>query len=217
MRTRFLAEWVGANAVGLSLGFLAVLQTGFLIQFGSNTELHWTSGALGRGVAPYARFTGLLIGGAILGLAQAWALRGRLPRVTPWVVAAAVGFGLVILVIWPLVRADVWGHIPGPVEPIAITIGGGSLAGVGQWWYLRRNGIVATRWLIFWVGGLVGSVALTFLVFFLVLGVLQLPLNWPAEVALSGFVAGGTAGAMSAVAMSTLPLSEAARSVPARQ
>jgi hypothetical protein len=154
MRTKPLSTWTAANALGLGLGFPAVLQTGFLIQFGLRTELHWTPQALGQGVSIYARLVGLLVGGAILGAAQALVLRSRPVPVVPWIPSTATGFGLVVAVMWPLWAAGLWGQIPGPVEPILITVGGGSLAGVLQYLLLRREGVIATRWLALWVGGL---------------------------------------------------------------
>ena len=96
MKRTPLATWVFANALGLSVGFLAVLQTGFLLQFGLRTELHWTPQALGQGVSIYARLVGLLAGGALLGCAQTLVLRRHSVRVLPWVLCTAAGFGLVV-------------------------------------------------------------------------------------------------------------------------
>ena len=81
--------WVAANAVGLCIGFLTVLQTGFLIQFGLQTELHWTPQALGRGVSIFARLVGLVLGGALFGGAQILVLRSYSIRVIPWVLSTS--------------------------------------------------------------------------------------------------------------------------------
>jgi hypothetical protein len=64
MKRVAVAQWVVANALGLGAGFLVVLQTGFLVQFGLRTELQWTPEALGQGVAIHARLVGLFVGGA---------------------------------------------------------------------------------------------------------------------------------------------------------
>lgn len=206
MQRVFLAKWTAVNALGMAAGFLAVLQTGFLIQFGLNTELHWTPRGLGQGVSIYARFAGLLLGGAILGSAQAFALRRWLRRVIPWIVLTAAGFGLVVAGMWPLWSMGLWGRIPGPVEPIMITVGGGTLAGVFQYLFLRKLAVPAGKWLRRWIGGLVLSLAPTAAVFILLEAVLRVPLSWPAGVALSGLLVGGIAALVSGRALLSIVL-----------
>lgn len=193
--------WVAANAVGLCIGFLTVLQTGFLIQFGFQTELHWTPQALGRGVSIFARLVGLLLGGALLGGAQILVLRSYSIRVIPWVLSTAAGFGLVAFIIWPLWAADLWGRIPGPIEPIIITVGGGTLAGVLQLLLLRRSGYSASKWLSLWIVGLIVSIVPTGLVFMLLEGVLHLSLSWPIQIGINGLIAGGVAALVSGKAL----------------
>ena len=41
MNKKPLFAWTVVNALGLAVGFVAELQTGMLIQFGFNTEMHW--------------------------------------------------------------------------------------------------------------------------------------------------------------------------------
>lgn len=97
--------------------------------------------------------------GLVLGSFQAYALRRRLQRRWPWIVASAVGF-VAILGLEAVRRHVVIGPHAGPVEPIAIALGGGSLAGFLQWLHLRRHGTDPTRWLGRWIAGLaVGIVA----------------------------------------------------------
>ena len=209
----FLAKWSLANAVGLSLGFVAVLQTGFLLQFGLNFGAHWTPGALGQGVWLGYRFIGLLLGGAIFATVQALVLTAVRPRLRLWVLAGALGYGFIAAVIWPFWAAGLWVSIPGPVEPLLITIGGGCLMGLLQWWFLRSNAVNATRWLSRWLLGLVVSLPVTFVVFFVALGILKVQLSWPSQVALSGFIVGGVAGLISAratqnLSFRTLPLTQ---------
>ncbi len=101
----------------------------------------------------------LLIFGAILGAAQYLVLRRLLPQAWPWIVATAIGFPT-ILVLEVVERHIVIGPTRGPVEPILIVFGGGSLAGLLQWLYLRRQAISDWRYPAFWVGGLVLGVVL---------------------------------------------------------
>jgi len=102
-----------------------------------------------------------LVGGAIFGLAQSLVLRSRPVSVSAWILATSAGYGLTAVLLWPLIAIEVLGNIPGPVEPILATVGGGSLAGVVQYLMLRRRGIVASRWLVLWVLGLVASLVPT--------------------------------------------------------
>ena len=197
MKRTPLATWAFANALGLSVGFLAVLQTGFLLQFGLRTELHWTPQALGQGVSIYARLVGLLAGGALLGCAQTLVLRRHSVRVLPWVLCTAAGFGLVVAIIWPLWAANLWGHIPGPIEPIIITVGGGTLAGVLQFLLLRRQAVPAGKWLTLWIAGLVLSMVPTGLVFIVLQQLLRVPLNWPVQIGINGFMVGAFAALVS--------------------
>lgn len=105
--------------------------------------------------------------GALIGWLQATVLRGdaarneasgREPPVGrgAWSLLAAVGFAgiLVLEAVRPGIVAG--GH-PAPIEPILIAVGGGTLAGLLQWLYLRRRGVDAARWLGHWVGGLVAG------------------------------------------------------------
>ncbi|MGD2116187.1 MAG: hypothetical protein PVG07_14125 [Acidobacteriota bacterium] len=101
----------------------------------------------------------LLVFGAILGAAQYLVLRRFLTRAWLWIAATAIGFGA-ILILEAVERHIVIGPTSGPVEPIMIVFGGGSLAGLLQWLYLRRQAISDGRFLAFWIGGLVLGVLL---------------------------------------------------------
>ena len=213
MKKEPLLKWTLANALGLGVGFVASQQTIMLFQYGLDFERHWQFGQQpDRTLSTYA---GILVGaivlGLILGSAQALVLRSRLLRVGPWILATTAGFGLVVAVILPLLAADFWGRIPGPVEPIVITVGGGSLAGVLQYLALRRQGIVASKWLTLWIGGLVASFVPMALVFMSLEG-LGLSLSWPMEVFVMGFIVAGVAAWISGRALfaATLRHEEAA-------
>jgi hypothetical protein len=89
------------------------------------------------------------------------------------------------------------GAIPGPVEPIIVTVGGGSFAGIFQYLSLRRQGIYTPRWLLLWVGGLLAGIVPTALLM-ISLESLGLAPSWPLEVFLNGFIVAGVAAWISA-------------------
>lgn len=101
----------------------------------------------------------LIVFGAIVGAAQYLVLRRLLPRAWLWIVSTAVGFA-VILVLESVERHIVIGPTTGPVEPLLIVLGGGCLAGVLQWLYLRSHASADWRYPVFWSVGLVVGVAL---------------------------------------------------------
>ena len=120
-----------------------------------------------------------------------------------------MGFSVIAVVIWPLIYLGIWGNIPGPVEPLTLLIGGGSLAGVAQFTLLRRQNVNASKWLGFWILGLVLSVIPTALVFTLLAGPLGVTPSWPVEVGLTGLLVGGFAALVSGKAlMQCLPQQE---------
>ena len=81
-----------------------------------------------------------------------------------------------------------------------MTVGGGSLAGVLQYLALRRQGIVASKWLVRWLAGLVASMVPTALLFMSLEG-LRVSLSWPMVVFLSGFMVAGVAAWISGKAL----------------
>lgn len=100
-----------------------------------------------------------LLFGLIVGMFQYYILRKILKRAGPWILGSVCGFTAILLfeVIKPHL---VIGPHEGPLEPIIIALGGGSLAGFFQWIYLRSTGVNATRWLFLWIGGImVGIIA----------------------------------------------------------
>ncbi len=202
MKEKPLLMWISANALGLGVGFVAALYTLRLIEFGFDTEVYWKSGASGLGGLVYyaSKLVSLLVLGAILGSAQALILRSRSVRVAPWILSTTTGFGLIVAVIWLLIAANLWGGIPGPVEPLIILVGGGSLAGILQYLALRRQGIHAPKWIVLWIAGLVASLVPTALLFISLEG-LGVSLSWPPEILLSGFMVAGVAAWISGKAL----------------
>ncbi len=192
-------SWVVASALGLGLGFNAMLLPDFM-QFGiaPNTSLPPEPAPVN------IAFTVLMwvVGGLVLGGAQALVPRvGALHR-GHWMFATVIGFGAAALILAvPLQAVGVLGRIPGPVEPIMFTIGGGVGAGVFQWRLLRRQGFLAGRWLRLWIAGLVLSLVPTTLMFFCLQGLLGLELVWPVEVFLNGAMCAGVAAWVSGRAL----------------
>ena len=229
---RLLVRWTVANATGMALALLTVVQTVMFMGFGFDFDLHWSEEATesirevmgpeqAERLLRISLAIGLPLAGVVVASCQAWALRGRLFRLWQWIPCAPLGFAAMILVIWPLTA--IWGDIPGPVEPFTI-VGGGLLASaVLQWLLLRRRGIDATRWLVLWIVGL----PLGMIVFMLAYPLLdaaiapgeQYSIPWPGEVALIGFSIGGTAAAISgkplfrAISLRTTPAGRA-RDIP---
>jgi hypothetical protein len=199
MKMRPTFAWVVASALGLGLGFDAMLLPDF-IQFGiaPDTSSPPTS-------APWhLAFTAMMwvVGGLVLGGAQALVPRFSALHRGHWIVATAVGFGAAALTLAvPLQAAGVLGRIPGPAEPIMFTIGGCVGAGVFQWLLLRRQGFVAGRWLRLWIAGLVLSLVPTALMFFVLQGLLGLEIVWPVEVFLNGVMCAGVAAWVSGGAL----------------
>lgn len=195
-----LARWTITNAIGMSLAFLAFIQTLMFLTFGLNFELHW-SPELVESLEPVEAerllriglLLGLPVAGVIFTSSQVLAVRGLLPSARTWILAGPLGFAVVILVIWPLTA--VWGDLPGPIEPFTIVGGGLLMTGILQWLSLRRQDIPSTRWLVFWLAGM----PLGMIVFMGLYSLLDLvmSISWAGEVALIGFSLGGTAAAIS--------------------
>jgi hypothetical protein len=209
MRKHELLVWISATALGLGLGFVAILQTGMLIEFGFDWKMHWDwiEEPVSRDARPYvATLMSFLVGGAVLGLAQALVVRSRNVAETGWLVATVTGFGvLAVIVEWPLIALDLLGIIPGPVEPIIATVGGATMAGIFQYLMLRRQGFSASKWLILWVVGLVASLV-PMVILFVALDELNISISWPTEVFVNGFIVGGFAALVSGRALfATLP------------
>ena len=191
--------WILANAFGMSLGFLVFIQTLMFLAFGLDFANHWSAAAV-EGLEDSERLLhiglaiGLPLAGTTLATSQAWALRGRLSSLWQWVLCGPAGFAVMILVIWPFTA--IWGDIPGPVEPLTIVGGGLLMTGMLQWLLLRRRGIDANRWLLLWIVGLPLGFLVTAAVIYGTGEVVGYP-PWPLEIALVGFIIGGTAAAVS--------------------
>lgn len=197
---RSLVRWTAANAIGMSLGFLAFIQTLMFLAFGFDFGLHWSSELvenLEEAEAERLLRIGLIVGlplaGTILTSCQALILRGMLPQVRTWILAGPLGFAAVILLIWPFMA--IWGDLPGPVEPFTIVGGGLLVTGILQMLFLRRRNIAAMRWLVLWFIGLPLGMVVFMGIYTLV--DLVASVSWAAEIALIGFSIGGTAAAIS--------------------
>jgi len=205
MKKHELLVWTSANALGLGVGFVAMAQLKMLIDFGFDWEMHWNwiEKPVDQDAMSYvSQLMVVLLIGTFFGSAQALAVRSRNVRVFRWILATVAGFGvLAVTVVWPLIALGVFGNIPGPVEPIIFTVGGGSLAGMCQYISMRSEGIFAGKWLALWIVGLIVGLVPTALFFFLVEGLLDIAVNWPVQLFLSGFIVAGVAALMSGKAL----------------
>lgn len=153
-----------------------------------------------------AHIPALLVFGAIVAAPQYLVLRHFLPRAWLWIAGTAVGFALV-LVFEIVERHIVIGPTTGPVEPIMIVFGGGVLAGVLQWLYLRRHATADWRYPAFWMAGLVVGVAVAVpamigigMVLGDTIGRLEAAaprVSWGIEIGLFGLIFGSVAGFVS--------------------
>jgi len=180
--------WIAATSLGLCVGFLAALQILMLINY---RQLIWVGGIVSGLDAYLGQLVALLVMGAILGSAQSFVTRSYSVPIMPWILATAAGFATMSAVIIPLIYIGVWGNIPGPIEPLIITVGGCSVAGVFQYKVLKRNQIRAAKWLGIWVVSLILGVIPSSVIFMTLQGPLGISMNWPTEVALTGFLIGG--------------------------
>ena len=200
MKKNELLKWVFTNALGLGIGFVALLQVGMVLEYGFDTDRYWKWGQpWDFSVSAYIfDLISLIVLGAIVGLAQTFVLKSHNVKAVPWILATVIGFGLVVIITWPLLYIEM-GNIPGPVEPIIITIGGSSFAGVVQYFLLRKRGIIASKWLLLWIVGLILSLVPVALFFEFIGG--PIGLSWPLEVFINGFLVGGVAAWISGKAL----------------
>lgn len=172
------------------------------------TYRSWYRMHLGYHIVALAAF------GGIVGWAQSRLLHGYLPT-SHWVGATALGF-VSILSFEIVERHVVVGPHAGPIEPLMISIGGSAIAGLAQWWVLRRRGVLASRWLAFWVLGVmvgVGAAVATviglqfavslFVPTFEPTSVVAQAATWGLMLLTLGLVTGAVAGAISARPLSS--------------
>jgi hypothetical protein len=124
--------------------------------------------------------------------------------------------GFVAILCFEIVeRHVVVGPHAGPLEPLMISIGGSTIAGLAQWLVLRRRGVLASRWLAFWIVGVVVGVgaavaavmgleiATQSLIDRTLTGVMAQAVPWSMMLLTLGLVTGAVAGAVSARALSS--------------
>lgn len=200
MKKYELIKWTFANALGLGIGFVVSLQTLMLIQYGFDFEKHWQFVPPKLDLLTYfAYLVSALIGGAILGWSQSMVLKARGIKPFSWFFATVIGFGLIVLIDWPLLYTGDLGIIPGPVEPIIFTVGGGIFAGAMHYFLLRRLGFNAKKWFLMWIAGLVVGILPTGLFFTFIAD--PIGLSWQMDTFFSGFIPFGVAALISGKAL----------------
>lgn len=185
----------------MSVGFLTFLNFLFLLAFGLDFENYWSEEATKRienaeQLLRIGLAVGLPLAGTVFTTTQTFALRSSGIRYWRWILAGPIGFLVPLLIIWPI--TDIWGDIPGPVEPLTI-VGGGLIGTAAVQWILVSNGTKGFfRWLVLWSIGLalgmlvyMGSYSLSDSVKILY------STSWAAEVGMIGFLAGSLAAATS--------------------
>ncbi|MBC2839854.1 hypothetical protein [Robiginitalea sp. SC105] len=208
METNVLLKWVLVNAAGFGLGFVLWLQLDFTLKYGFDFEKHWApEQTWDFTVWMYIRrLIVSIVFGAFIGYLQSIVLKSininnRLGPFS-WVLVTAIGIGLMVIIIdWPL-RLMGYGNLPGPLDPIIVTVGSGTFAGIAQYFFLTKKGIKTNRWLLLWIIGLFLSLIPTAL-FFMFIGD-KLDLSWPMEIFISGFIVGGVAAWVSGKAFLTV-------------
>ena len=195
MKNNFPLRWTLANALGMSLGFLAFIQFLMFYGHGLNFEMHWDFEAQENlDISENAMLGGIGIGlavfGSVFSLGQAIILKQYLPKLWAWVLNGALGYIVVLLIIWPFI--GIWGRIEGPVEPLTVVVGGTLFMLILQWRYLTKQGIKTARSFVwFGVGVLLGIILL------LLLFKVGMNVPWAAEIAIIGLIVGGSAGFLS--------------------
>ena len=194
MKNNFTLRWTIANALGMSLGFLSALQFLMFYQYGLDFDKHWSEA--GHGLSETSRLIsigfGLAIFGSIFSFAQALILKQYLPKIWTWVLYGALGYMVVLLIIWPFI--SIWGSIPGPVEPLTLVLGGTLFMLVLQWRYLKKQGVEPARPILwFGAGFLLGLLPVVLLFMFIWPNV-----PWGVDIAIMGVLMGGAAGLLSA-------------------
>ena len=195
MKNNFTLRWTLANALGMSLGFLAFIQFLMFYGYGLNFEKHWIFGAdidMSENAMLIGIGIGLAVFGCVFSLGQAIILKQYLPKIWAWILNGALGYIVVLLIIWPLI--GIWGKIEGPVEPLTIVLGGTLFMLILQWRYLRKQGIKPARPIMWFGAGALLGVAPLFLLFYFILG----DIPWAMEIFIMGLVIGGCAGLLSA-------------------
>lgn len=189
-----MTRWIVVNALAFGLGFAAIMQVVNIIEFG---QLEWSEN-VGTGIRAYlARPLSLFAAGAVLGVVQAMLLKTENIEILAWTFTTALGFSAATLLIWPLMATGNWGDTAAPIEPIVNVIGGGTFAGVAQYFYLRRQSIYANKWLVFWIAGLIVSIFPRAAFFILFPTIMDISFSWPVEVFINGSINGAVAAAIS--------------------
>ncbi len=151
--------------------------------FGADMDMSENALLIGMGI-------GLAVFGSVFSLGQAIILKQYLPKLGAWVLNGALGYIVVLLIIWPFI--GIWGRIEGPVEPLTLILGGTLFMLILQWRYLRKQGIKPARPITWFGAGVLLGIIPLLLLF------MGLNVPWAAEVAIMGLIPGGSAGFLSA-------------------
>lgn len=180
--TNAAARWIAANAAGWATGFpIFLLFTEVIVG-------HATSAA-----AIIGHVIGLAVFGATVAVCQTVALPGSVDR-GRWILAAAIGFASVNLVIGPLYWFRIW-PADGPVEPMTITLLAAVFAALAQAMG-AGDAFNRSRFITLSIGGGALGVAAGAGVMMVLMDILRTGLSWGTSVAVFGLVVGAISGAL---------------------
>lgn len=116
----------------------------------SSLEYGWGFYAL----AQAGHFIHYLIVAGVLGFLQYQILKPYIPNKSLWVILTVLGLELILLGDLLYMGLST-GGAPGPLEPLLIGLGGGSLMALMQYLYLRSVGIKRGKWVGWWILGII--------------------------------------------------------------
>jgi|SRR5687767_13527449 len=180
---RLLHSWILTNAVGFAAGFGLFLSISELIIGNKNM----TSAFLGH-------FIGLMVFGIILAFSQSLVLNRQNIKTLKWIVSGALGFTLVMLVIWPLYLTKIW-PAEGPIEPLIISLVSCTFLGLMVYIFYRKDLAGTGYFLIMWIIGAIAGIVISALLMIFIISKLGLP--FIAEMAVFTLITGAIAGLIS--------------------
>jgi hypothetical protein len=194
-RQSFYGLWFFICLAAIPMSFAVGSAVSYAIGFEIGSDKGWAVGLT----------VGALIKGALMGWAQWWVLRRKIPGVGRWILASSVGwaigkaialvvsnsvFGVVDLALFGSVDLAVVWAVSGVVSGAVGGAIGGTLVGLAQWWVLRRKLYRAEQWILASSVGWAVSSAIVGTVDLATVGMAGLVLTWVMFGAIYGAITG---------------------------